>query len=221
MIKTLLAIALTLASTFANAQLKGSGKTVTKTYDYQNFDKIYFEDLDGKIEIEIGKSWSISITIDDNLFPLLSFEEEKNETKLKIYFKGNKNNKKYIEYTNIRIKITMPEVSIIEHNGNSNLNIKGVVGRYFRLENRSNAFTKVSGSVDMLDVVNSGNGNSNLNELVSKSATIKCSGNGDVSVFVEEMIEGKVSGNGNIKNTGKAKFGPNSTTSGNGNLIDK
>lgn len=55
MAKLIIAIVLTLTSTFANAQLKGSGKISTKNYDYKNFDKVNFEDLDGKIEVEIGK----------------------------------------------------------------------------------------------------------------------------------------------------------------------
>ena len=55
MIKFIISIVLALASTFAHAQLKGSGKTVTKTYNYKNFDKVYFEDLDGKIKVEVGK----------------------------------------------------------------------------------------------------------------------------------------------------------------------
>jgi hypothetical protein len=33
-------IVLTLISTFAQAQLKGSGITITKNYDYTNFDKL-------------------------------------------------------------------------------------------------------------------------------------------------------------------------------------
>ncbi|MDI5886897.1 hypothetical protein [Flavobacterium yafengii] len=57
MTKLIIAIVLTLTSTFANAQLKGSGKISTKNYDYKNFDKVYFEDLDGKIEVQIGKSF--------------------------------------------------------------------------------------------------------------------------------------------------------------------
>ena len=85
--KLILAITLVFASTFAHAQLQGTGKTVTKNYDYKNFDKLSFEDLDGSIEVEIGKPWSISITIDDNLERLLTFSENASDKELKIQFK--------------------------------------------------------------------------------------------------------------------------------------
>lgn len=45
----LLAIFFTSFSTFS--QLQGSGKTVTKSFDYQNFNKVNFDNLDGNLEI--------------------------------------------------------------------------------------------------------------------------------------------------------------------------
>jgi hypothetical protein len=219
MTKLILALSLITLSTFANAQLKGSGKTITKTYDYQNFDKINFQDLDGKIEVEIGATWSISVTIDDNLFPLLSFKDNQPENELTIYFKGNNNNKMYIEDTNLKIKITMPEASVICHSGNSKLTITNVFGRYFRIENRSNATTVISGSIDELDVKNSGNGNVFAENLIAKTAKVKSSGNGNAKVNVTNTIEATATGNGSIVNKGKAKFSSNSTQSGNGQLV--
>lgn len=209
-----------LASILANAQLKGSGKTLTKNFNYSNFDKVYFEDIDGKLEVEIGKTWSITVTIDDNLEPLLTFEENTLEHELKVFLRGNKNNKMYIEDTHIKVKITMPEASVIRNDSNANLVVSGVNGRYFRLENLDNATTTVSGNVDELDIENKGNGNANLLELTAKKAKITCRGNGNVSVNVDDEIEGIVSGNGNINNKGKARFGKNSSRTGNGNLIN-
>lgn len=210
---------LTLASTFANAQLKGSGKTITKTYDYKNFDKLSFEDIDGKIEVEIGKTWSISVTIDDNLENLLSFSENVSENELKIQFKGNKNNQMYVEDTNVKIKITMPEVSLIRNTGNSDLTVKNILGRYFRLENTGNGESKISGSIDVLDIVKTGNGDVNAENLVAKKAELKSTGNGNLIANVSEELTAKLSGNGDITNKGKAKFDSKSKKSGNGELI--
>jgi len=219
MIKIILTIVLTITSIFAQAQLQGSGKTITTNYDYKNFDKVYLEDLDGKIEIEIGKPWSISVTIDDNLNNLLIFSENASEYELKIQFKDNKNNKKYIEKTNTKIKISMPEVSVIKNKGNSDLIVNNVFGRYFRLENTGNGDSKILGTIDVLDINKTGNGDVNAQNLIAKKATLYSTGNGNLTVNVSETLSAKVSGNGDIINKGKAIFDANSKKSGNGKLL--
>lgn len=219
MTKLIIAIVLTLTSTFANAQLKGSGKISTKSYNYKSFDKVNFENLDGKIEVEIGKPWSITVTIDDNLEPLLTFSENPSENELKVQFKGNKNNQMYIENTNFKIKITMPEASAIKNIGNSDLIVKNIFGRYFRLENTGNGDSKISGTIDALDINKTGNGDVNSENLIAKKATLKSTGNGDLIVNVSEELSAKLIGNGDIINKGKAKFDSNSKKSGNGDLI--
>ena len=45
---TITTIAMLLVLSVSFAQLKGSGKTVTKTYDYKEFNKVFFDDLDDK-----------------------------------------------------------------------------------------------------------------------------------------------------------------------------
>lgn len=201
-------------------QLRGSGIIVNKRYDFTNFDKLELLDLDGTISIEIGKKWSVFIEIDENLLPVLAFDENKSETQLRIFLKDNKNNKKYIEDTNINIKITMPEVSVIKHNGNSKLTVNSIIGKYLGIENGSNATTTLSGSIDQLNVKNAGNGNLIADQLTTKRADIKCTGNGNVKVNVATHITARVSGNGSVFNSGKAIF-ENSSTIGNGRLIQQ
>ncbi len=201
-------------------QLRGSGIIANKQYDFTNFDKLELLDLDGTITVEIGQKWSVLVAIDENLLPLLSFDENKSETQLRIFLKDNKNNNKYIEDTNINIKITMPEASVIKHNGNSKLFVHDIVGRYLGIENGSNATTILSGSIDQLDIKNTGNGNLIATQLTTKTADIKCKGNGNVKVNVANNITAKVSGNGSVFNEGKAVF-ENSSTIGNGRLIQQ
>ena len=218
--KIFFAIVLTITS-FANAQLKGSGKIVTKTFDYKNFDKVYFEDLDGKIEVEIGKPWSILITIDDNLESLLHLSENVSENELKVQFKGNKDNQMYVENTNLKIKITMPEASVIKNSGSTNLSVQNISGRYFKLENTGNGDSNVSGTIDVLDIIKIGNGDVDASNLNVKKAELKSTGNGDLTVNVSETLSARLTGNGDIINTGKANFDSGSKKSGNGDLILK
>jgi hypothetical protein len=216
----LITIAMAMASLLTSAQVKGSGKISSKTYDFKNFDKVYFENLDGKLEVEIGKAFSINVTIDDNLENLFTIVENTTAHELTVSFKNNWNNNKYIEDTNFKIKITMPEASVIKNIGNSNLNIKNVIGRYFRIENTGNGNTKISGTTDLFDVVKMDNGSIDAEKLISKKAVIKNKGNGDVTVNVSQELTAKLNGNGDIKNIGKAKFDNNSKKTGNGDFIN-
>jgi len=221
MTKLILAITFALLTTFATAQLKGSGRTMIKSYDYTNFDKVYFDDLDGKLEIEIGKPYSISVTIDDNLLPLLAFEKNEKANELKVYFKGNTNNNLYIEDTHLKIKITTPTALAVRHNGNSGLIVKGITGSAFEFENKGNASTNLIGTVTNLQIKNSGNGNVYADTLTASNATIKCTGNGNVDANVSEQISARASGNCSIRNKGKALFDSNSSKNGNARLISQ
>lgn len=216
----LISIAMALVTLLANAQLKGSGKTLTKTYDYQNFDKVFFDDLDGKLEIEVGKTFSVSITIDDNLLGLLSVVEHSGDKTLTVSLKGNRNNKMYIEGTKIKVKITMPFLIEVSNNGNSGLTVTNINTKNFKSNNPVNGSTTLSGIVDNLEVSCSGNGVLNAKQLVTKNAKIKATGNGNVYTNVTEMITAKTSGNCTVVNTGKAKFNSKSSSSGNSRFVN-
>lgn len=216
----IITFALLLSTSLSFAQLKGSGKTITKTYDYQNFDKVFFDDLDGKLEIEIGKQYSISITFDDNLINLLSVVENSGNKTLSVSLKGNKNNKLYIEDTNINVKITMPFLMEVSNNGNSGLTVNNINAKNFKSSNPVNGSTTLSGIIDNLEVTCSGNGVLNAKQLLVKNAKIKATGNGNAYVNVTEIITAKTSGNCTVINSGKAKFDSNSSSSGNSRFVN-
>jgi hypothetical protein len=198
--------------------LKGTGKIVQKNYDIRNFDKISFEDLDGKIEVEVGKSFSVKIDIDENLESLLYVSKEEKEGVLTVGLKGNTNNKQYVEDTRIKVKVTLPEASVIQHRGNSSLHVTGLVGRYFRLENDGNGDASLQGSIDELDIKKEGNGNVNARNLVAKTAKVKCYGNGNVDVYSQISLATHGSGNGNVGQFGPGKIDPISGIMGNGSV---
>lgn len=193
-------IAITIFSFSSFGQLRGSGKTITKKFDYQNFNKVNFDDLDGKLEIEVGKPFSISITIDDNLVNLLTLVENTDNKLLTISLKGNQNNKMYIEETKIKVLITMPFLSEVSNNGNSGLIVKNINSKNFKSENPENGSTTLSGIVDNLEVVCKGNGNLDATKLIAKKAKVICRGNGNAKLNVSGELEQTRSGNGNIKN---------------------
>jgi hypothetical protein len=213
------ALFLTISMSFA--QLKGSGKIVTKNYDYKNFSQLSFQDLDGKIEVEVGKYFNISVEIDDNLLPLLSFDKNNSENELKIFFKNNVNNSKYIEDCHLKIKITLPKLTQVKHQGNSSLIVLNLNESTLKIENTGNGTSKISGFVENLEILNKGNGSTLAKELTAKNAEINCSGNGSVSVNVSNELTGKATGNSNIINYGRAKFDSKSSKYGNAELINR
>ena len=217
---TFTTIAMLLVLSLSFAQLKGSGKTVSKTYDYQEFNKVFFNDLDGKLEIEVGKPFSISITIDDNLLNLLTVVQQSDNKTLTIALKGNNNNKMYIEDTKIRVKICVPFLMEVTNNGNSGLIVTNINSKNFKSNNPENGSTSLSGIVDNLEVHCSGNGVLNAKQLVVKNAKIRATGNGNAYVNVTELITAKTSGNCTVINYGKAKFDSDSSSSGNSRYVN-
>jgi hypothetical protein len=219
MTKLIIAIVLTLTSTFANAQLKGSGKTITKNYAFKNFDKLSFEGFNDNIEIEIGKNFKVAITMKETNEKNIQFAYDKNEMELTLKVKAKTGKELYDERDTYQIKISMPEISVLKNLGNSDISVKGIIGRYFRAEANSIGSITCQGSIDQLDVEKSGDGDIIAKKLTAKNAKIKNTGNGNVVVNVSGNLEGHLVGNGDIQNIGKAPFGSKSTKKGNGNLL--
>jgi hypothetical protein len=201
-----------------NAQLFGSGKIITREFKYKDFDKVNIEDFDGQVEIEVGKSFSIKIEIDENLEPRLRVSKDNVENLLNIILEGNKNGKLYLENTRIKIKISMPEVSVISHRGNTNVNVHGIMGRYFRLENNGNGNVYLSGSIDELEIKKTGNGEVKAQKLISKTAKVKSYGNGNVVINSQISLQAHGTGNCSIMQVGPGKIDPMSGVIGNGDV---
>ena len=207
--------------TFAQAQkgpLRGTGKLITQSFGFKDFDKINFEDFDGDIDVEVGKPFSIKVEIDENLAPRLRVEKDPNEYALTIKLEGNFNGKLYLENTRIKIKVALPEASVIRHRGNTTLHVSGIVGRYFRLENNGNGTTTLQGNIDELDVKKHGNGEVQARNLVTKTAKVKSYGNGNVLVNTQISLTANGTGNGNVWQFGPGKIEPMSGIIGNGSV---
>jgi hypothetical protein len=201
-----------------NAQLFGTGKIITREFNYKDFDKVSIEDFDGHVEIEVGKPFSVKIEIDENLEPRLKVNKDNSENQLNIILEGNKNGRLYLEKTRIKIKISMPEAAVISHRGNTNVNVHGIMGRYFRLETSGNGDVFLSGSIDELDIKKSGNGEVKAQKLISKTAKVKSYGNGNVVVNSQISLKAHGTGNCSIIQAGTGKIDPMSGVIGNGDV---
>ena len=198
--------------------LKGSRTVVSKTFNFKTFDSIQLQDLDGKVEVEVGKTFSIKVSIDDNLEPLL-LVEEKNNT-LRIVLDKNENNRRYVENSNIKITITVPQLSKISQSGNNETFVKGLQGKSFSIKCSGNANLTVEGNIENLTIEKEGNGDLVAGRLIANIVSVIAMGNGNVKVNASEFFTANGSGNGDIKNIGKAKASANSRKTGNGEIIN-
>lgn len=203
------------------AQLKGSGKTVTENYNYKDFDKINFIGFNDDIIIEVGKTFKVEITTKEESKKFLTFEFKASEHELTIKVTNKSKNNNYDERDTYKIKIQMPEISILNNFGNGDININGIVGRSFKAKTTGNGDINCRGSIDELDVEKTGNGDVNAKNLAAKNAKVSSIGNGNVNLNVAEKLTAKNTGNGDVVNYGNAKFDDSSKNIGNGKLLNK
>ncbi len=204
---------------FTNAQhrpLQGSGKIVTKTFDFKDFAKIALFDMDGNATVEAGKTFSISISIDDNLEKLLSVNPD--GTTLYISLKGNRNNKLYIENTNIKIQITLPKIIGLHQDGNNNTMVNSINSEFFKIKCSGNGNVKLNGIVDKLEIICTSNASVHAEKLLAKNVQVTKRGNGNVYTNTDNAFTANSSGNGNIINSGKGIADENTVVTGNGKI---
>ncbi|OAQ43488.1 hypothetical protein A5893_17265 [Pedobacter psychrophilus] len=175
----------------------------TKTYDFKNFDKVQIENINGEVEIELGKSYSITVSVKDNAQEQVKItkSEDKLLVKLNSKFETDWKNRKVV-----KVKIVMPEISKLFNFSNADVSVKSFVGRYFGIENKGNGNISLVGSVvDHIEIKNNGNGNLEAKNIISKKVDISKSGNGDVNIRTDTNFNVEMNGNGDIVNFGKGK----------------
>ena len=196
--------------------LNGSGKLVQRNFELTNFDKIVLTDLAGKTAIEVGRPFSISIVIDDNLAPML--EVSVADGTLQVQLKGNHSNRLYVEQTNIVVNISLPSLVSLKQQGNNSVSVNGIRGQYFKIKTGENGITRLTGSVKELQINSSGNGTVHAEALTAGKVSVHKTGNSNVFVHTDDVFSAQGTGNGNIINTGKAKADKYSGISGNGEI---
>jgi Putative auto-transporter adhesin, head GIN domain len=197
--------------------LNGSGKIIKKEWPLTGFDKVELINLAGKVEIEVGRPFSITVAVDDNLEALLQ-GVVRGQT-LQLVLEGNRSNRLYIEKTNIVVRISMPGLSFVQQHGNNSLQVSGLKESYLKIKSQENGNTRLMGEVDELEIISSGNGNVYAGDIYCNRVKVHKSGNGNVFINSDSSFIAIGSGNGNVVNKGKGRADGNSGISGNGDII--
>lgn len=206
--KIILILALLITS-YTNAQKKYT--------NFTNFDKVILNNINGSVDIVKGNVFKIEIDGIPKNDSIINIEQL-NENRLKISMKKELS-WDYTKNLNIKITITMPGISKLYNNGNSNVTINSLETRYLGVENEGNGDVTLDGKIiDLLDIENSGNGDVKAKKIEAKKVSATKRGNGDIEINTNNNFEVSISGNGDIINygTGKAII---TKQSGNGNVI--
>jgi len=194
---SLLILALLVVSQITKAQNE------TKTYDFKNFDKVQIENVNGEVEIELGKSYSITVSGKDNAQKQVQIIQSEDKLLVKL---DSKFVTDWKSIKVVKVKIVMPEISKLFNFSNADVSVQNFVGRYFGIENTGNGNISVVGSVvDHIEIKNNGNGNLETKNIISKKVDISKSGNGDVNIRTDTDFNVEMNGNGDIVNYGKGK----------------
>lgn len=183
---------------------KGSGKVKTFKYDFTDFNKISFYDVDGPVEIEVGKPFAIEVQINENFISIFDVKQENNQ--LNLTFRYTKDNNKYIQNMKLKVKISCPSLLELFHRGNSSISVTGINGADFAMINEGNGSATLAGTVKQLSLSKDGNGSITASNLFAETAKVKTDGNG--SVFVNSSLQLSVErmGNGNVIQKGNGRI---------------
>lgn len=188
----------------------------TKAYSFKDFDKVQIENINGVVEIVLGKSYAISVSGEDNAQEQVQITKSTDKLLLKL------NSKYTADWKNrkvVKIKIQMPEISKLFNFSNADVTVNNFIGRYIGLENKGNGNVTLAGTVvDFMEIQNDGNGNVNTQNINAKKVDISKTGNGDISIKTNAIFSVEMSGNGDIVNYGKGKA-IIKKQSGNGNVV--
>jgi hypothetical protein len=207
---TLMAI-LTLSPTGAcfaqNRQaLLGSGQVVNVPVPaLQPFSELELYGIPGGsnsvVEIVVGPTTAVTVSADDNL--VSRFRVEQKGAKLSIGLPNNRDNREWIEDTNIRIHIQTPSLTALDVASNGYTVVRGLEGTLLEVDKSQNGNLRLFGQVAQLKLRKTGNGEVYADSLVVQTANVRSVGNGSVHVQVNGALKTERSGNGDILNSGK------------------
>ena len=144
--------------------------SMAQQFNFKNFDKVQLNNINGSVDIEVGKEFNVEVKglpKDNSLVTVEIIKENCLAITLKKGLSWDE-----VQKINLKIKITMPEISKLYNNSNADVVVNKFTGRYFGIENNGNGNTTIKGkNVDELEIANNGNGNTNAKQIEAKKVT--------------------------------------------------
>ncbi len=200
--------------------LRGSGNTVTETYDFSDFDKVVISHA-FEADITAADSYRVEVTVDDNLVEHLRVEQEGDT--VTIGFAPNL----VVTNTTQEVRITLPRLVDLEASGASRVDVSGFKTSDDVRVNVSGASTArgdmetgdlnadvsgastlaLEGSGKNLRVNASGASTADLDNFAVNDASVEASGASRANVNVSGTLDANASGASSIRYSGDPKLG--------------
>lgn len=186
----LLAVALATPVQAAGKTIEGSGKLETRTLELDAFTKI---DLGGAFDVEvtIGKTRKVEISIDDNLWDNLEAHVEDGTLDLEW-------DKNCQPSDHCAVHITMAALEEFTLHGAGDVDVSGLDGKSLIFYLRGAGDVKLDGKVKDLEIFLTGAGNCDARKLKAEDVAIVLSGVGDCEAYASASIDVQITGVGNV-----------------------
>lgn len=180
--------------------VKGSGVSASETRSLPEFTGVDLAGV-GKLVLKVGEgsAYSVKVTADDNLLPLLETKVTGNT--LMIQPKGSVSFSNTVGFT---YEVTAPKIEKIESSGAASVEGTGFRGGKLAVDVSGVGSVKLAGRVDEFRADLSGAGSLNSSELIANDVRVELSGVGSAEVQANQKMRGSVSGLGSISWRGDA-----------------
>ena len=163
------------------AGVVGSGRAVTQTYDFSNFDKVELSDA-FDAEITAADGYRVEVTVDDNLVEHLQVEQHGNTVKIGL--------KPFTSVSNahMQARIALPALTGLDASGASRASVTGFRSDRNMQLNASGA-SEIRGDMETGDLAADASGGSTL-RLTGRGSAIRATASGASTIDLGEFTAG-------------------------------
>ncbi|KXK01564.1 MAG: hypothetical protein UZ17_ACD001001790 [Acidobacteria bacterium OLB17] len=174
--------------------MTGSGNIETAKRDVADFDRL---EVSGVFDVEVtrGDAYSVEVTADDNILPLIRTEVDDRTLSIFADAKISKSSK-------LRVVITAPNIEYAETSGVSKLVLNDVSNESLSLRASGASSITASGTTGSLSVDISGASKAESSKLSAKRATVETSGASNACINATDALDAHASGASHIKYIG-------------------
>lgn len=174
--------------------VEGSGAVTAQQRQIGDFDGIVLYG-DADLDVQVGKSTSVTVTIDDNLLELIQTEVYGGRLVIK-------NLRSYRSEHGLHVGITVPRLTYLDIAGAGDVQIDNLQSDDFELQISGAGDVFGHGAARDLSVQINGSGNVDFSDLTATDASVTINRSGDVQVHAVERLSATIHGSGDIRYRG-------------------